>query len=460
MAMNNLGCYCGKCISDPDLAEHLKTEHGDSFEYHPATPETEWSYDEEHHWKSCRFCVTEEHRTNQNNHDFTDYMVCTVCGYVGEIGPSIDGVVNSFGDENTEIVIELFDGSSDEPIKTLTIYGTTATYLIKDIESGTYTLKVTKDGHTVRTYSVTVGDSLTELNIDICESGDANMDGTIDILDYQQVVNAALRDDTVSDDTEADEDYALALCDYDGDGYIDVIDCALVARLIEGGISVQYDSIEITGLTSPVTGQLPSYEATLDDSRYQIYDEYFGYIYNGITWYDLTIDSNIDNDDAFIAGHTYKVTVEVIPSNDGEWNLKYATINGNTAIVEEADDCYLVSYIFTVEEGDAITITNLGEPIAGQLPSYEATLDDSKYQIYDEDFGYIYNGITWYDLTIDSNIDNDDAFIAGHTYKVTVEVIPLNDGEWNLKYATINGNTAIVEEADDCYLVSYVFDVA
>jgi len=348
MAMNNLGCYCGKCISDPDLAEHLKTEHGDSFEYHPATPETEWSYDEEHHWKSCRFCVTEEHRTNQNNHDFTDYMVCTVCGYVGEIGPSIDGVVNSFGDENTEIVIELFDGSSDEPIKTLTIYGTTATYLIKDIESGTYTLKVTKDGHTVRTYSVTVGDSLTELNIDICESGDANMDGTIDILDYQQVVNAALRDDTVSDDTEADEDYALALCDYDGDGYIDVIDCALVARLIEGGISVQYDSIEITGLTSPVTGQLPSYEATLDDSRYQIYDEYFGYIYNGITWYDLTIDSNIDNDDAFIAGHTYKVTVEVIPSNDGEWNLKYATINGNTAIVEEADDCYLVSYVFDV----------------------------------------------------------------------------------------------------------------
>ena len=104
-----------------------------------------------------------------------------------------------------------------------------------------------------------------------------------------------------------------------------------------------------------------------------------------------------------------------------------------------------------------ITLSNLGEPIAGQLPSYEATLDDSRYQIYDEYFGYIYNGITWYDLTIDSNIDNDDAFIAGHTYKVTVEVIPSNDGEWNLKYATINGNTAIVEEADECYLVSYIF---
>ena len=66
-------------------------------------------------------------------------------------------------------VLELFDVSSDEPIKTLTINGTTATYLIKDIESGTYTLKVTKDGHTVRTYSVTVGDSTTELNIDIWE---------------------------------------------------------------------------------------------------------------------------------------------------------------------------------------------------------------------------------------------------------------------------------------------------
>ena len=36
MAMNSLGCYCGKCISDPDLEEHLTAEHGDNFEYHTA----------------------------------------------------------------------------------------------------------------------------------------------------------------------------------------------------------------------------------------------------------------------------------------------------------------------------------------------------------------------------------------------------------------------------------------
>ena len=461
MAMNTLGCYCGRCISDPDLEEHLRTEHGNNFEYHTAVPVVEWSYDEDYHWKDCRFCNADEHKTAGNTHYFNDYMVCEICGYVGEMGPSINGVVNSFGDENTEIVIELFDGSSDEPIKTLTIYGTTATYLIKDIESGTYTLKVTKGGHVVRTYIVTVGDSLTELNIELYETGDANMDGELDILDYQQIVNAALNDDTaVPEYTDSAEDYELALCDFNCDGYIDVIDCALVARLIEDDISAEYDSIEITGVTSPLPNGLPSYKATLDDSRYEIYDEEFGYIYNGVTWYDLTEDTNLDKDDKFISGHSYKVTVEVIPSNNGEWNLKYATINGNTAKVEEADDCYLISYTFTIEEGDAITITDLTEPVAGQLPSYKATLDDSKYKIYDEEFGYIYNGVTWYDLTEDSNIDVDDKFIAGHTYKVTIEVIPRNGEDWKLKYATINDNAALVEEADDCYLVSYVFDVA
>lgn len=114
------------------------------------------------------------------------------------------------------------------------------------------------------------------------------------------------------------------------------------------GGETQYDSIEITGITPPAANSLPSYDVVIDDNKYELYPENYGYIYNGVTWYDLTTDSNIDTDNRFIPGHSYKVTVEVVPCYGQEGNLKYATINGIPATVEEASDCYLVSCVFNV----------------------------------------------------------------------------------------------------------------
>ncbi len=345
--MNNLGCYCGRCISDPDLEEHLKTEHSDNFDYHSATPVVNWSYDEEYHWKDCRFCDSEEHRTSLHEHSFDDYMECSICGYVGEIGPSIMGAVYSYGEEYTEITLELYLEGSNEPVKTLTLNGTYTSYFIKGIESGNYIIKVMKDGHTTRTYNKTIYDNTSVLDIYLNECGDANMNGVIDVLDYQQVINATLNDSKVPDDTTSDYDYALAICDYAQDGFIDVIDCAFMAIVTNAGSeSSLYDSVEIVGLEEPAANSLPSYDVVIDDNKYELYPENYGYIYNGVTWYDLTTDSNIDTDDRFIPGHSYKVTVEVVPCDGEEGNLKYATINGNTATVEEASDCYLISCVF------------------------------------------------------------------------------------------------------------------
>lgn len=347
MAMNNLGCLCGRCISEPDLEEHLRTEHGDNFEYHTATPVVDWSYDAENHWKDCRFCDSEEHRTSLHKHSFDDYMECSICGYVGEMGPSIMGVVYSYGEEYTQITLELYPEDSNEPVKTLILDSTLSPYLIKGIENGNYTIKVTKDGHSTRSYNITVFEKISVLDIYLYENGDVTMDGEIDIIDYQQVVNATLKDTAVPDSTDSDENYALALCDYDGDGYIDAIDCALVARIIAGGLSVQYDSIEITGVTPPVANSTPSYQVTINSDKYELYDEDFGYIYNGVTWFDVTADSNMENTDTFIEGHVYRVGIEVVSKN-GDGNLKFATVNGNNAQVSEFSDCYFVSYVFEV----------------------------------------------------------------------------------------------------------------
>lgn len=273
-------------------------------------------------------------------------MVCTICGYVGEIGPSVSGYVSIDGTYD-DITLELISSDGETVEKTIIISNDSYEYLIKDVESGEYFLRVSADGYATRTYAITIGDTTTLLDICLYESGDANMDGVVDALDYQYVVNVAVSDAVVPAITSYDSEYRLALCDYACDGYIDVLDCFLIARITDGGLPTQSDSIEIIGVSAPVVNGLPSYNATLDDSKYEIYDETFGYIYNGVTWYDLTDDTNVDVDDVFKAGHTYKLVVEVVPISD-DWNLKYATINGETALVEEASDCYLVSCTFIV----------------------------------------------------------------------------------------------------------------
>ena len=70
----------------------------------------------------------------------------------------------------------------------------------------------------------------------ICQIGDIISDGNIDIMDYQQQVNMALSQDTPEDDL-----MALLRADLDADGYVDALDCAILALMRSGlkdGISI------------------------------------------------------------------------------------------------------------------------------------------------------------------------------------------------------------------------------
>ena len=116
-------------------------------------------------------------------------------------------------------------------------------------------------------------------------------------------------------------------------------------------------------------------------------------------------------------------------------------------------------FAITSDETADIIIT---APVAGELPSYTATIDNECFEIKDEDFGYIYDGITWYDWTVDSNIDYGDAFIEGHVYGVTILVNKAEGVELELLKAKVNGNNAELAETDDdngntYYIVSYIF---
>lgn len=70
----------------------------------------------------------------------------------------------------------------------------------------------------------------------VCFVGDLITDDNVDIADYQQLVNHAVAQDDLSDDN-----IALLRSDLNADGYIDALDCSLMALMIKGfkeGISI------------------------------------------------------------------------------------------------------------------------------------------------------------------------------------------------------------------------------
>lgn len=246
---------------------------------------------------------------------------------------------------DNEITVELYELTREELFWSETIdeeyY---SDYYIENVPSGEYVLIVNKPEHVERKYYLYVEDNrIITQDVCIAKKGDCDMDGEIDVIDYQQIVNIAVSCDRwVPYYTTEDWEYALSVGDCAEDGYVDALDCAEVALL--SNESRSYDCIEVTGIVEPVAGELPVYTANIISEGYELYDEETGYVYNGITWFDLTEDTNIDRTDAFVEGHRYSVTIEVVPSQGGSWDLKYAKYNGVMVKARETSDCYLITF--------------------------------------------------------------------------------------------------------------------
>ena len=80
---------------------------------------------------------------------------------------------------------------------------------------------------------VTVGETG---NYSVANVGDTNGDGTVDVIDYQALVNKALADDHEQIETASYDD--IIRYDLDGDGYLDVIDAYLLHLFINGFTTV------------------------------------------------------------------------------------------------------------------------------------------------------------------------------------------------------------------------------
>ncbi len=139
---------------------------------------------------------------------------------------ALDINFTSFGDE-TDTVIEIIAEGNTEPSYELSALGTnsgfeyTGTWLIDEIEAGTYVVRVSKKNHVTREYEIRVDASISSLDVQINLIGDVTGDGRVRMNDMN-MINSHIKE------TYLLEGYELLCADVTGDGNVKMNDLNLV----------------------------------------------------------------------------------------------------------------------------------------------------------------------------------------------------------------------------------------
>lgn len=136
------------------------------------------------------------------------------CDYrVASAGVSVSGMIESFGEADTVTVTLLHN---DEEICNTTA-DAEGRYSIGNVPPGTYTLRISKENHITRTYTVTMAEANVTVDATICLIGDVNADGKLNMKDWIRLY------DHISEVSPLNG-YALQCADVNADGKINMKD--------------------------------------------------------------------------------------------------------------------------------------------------------------------------------------------------------------------------------------------
>ena len=155
------------------------------------------------------------------------------------VGYGVSGNVESFNSGTDQVTIQLIEQGQSEPAyETIVSGGTqsgnkftivsggtqsgnkfTASYSFSDVPSGTYTMKVMKQNHVTREYTVTVGSSNVVQDVKICLLGDVTGDGKVNTKDWARLKAHV-------NETSNLTGYELACGDVNGDSKVNIKDWA------------------------------------------------------------------------------------------------------------------------------------------------------------------------------------------------------------------------------------------
>ena len=137
-------------------------------------------------------------------------------------GVTVSGTVTSYGSDSVTIQL-IKDGTTEAAYEVQVSGGTqsgnkfTASYSFSDVPSGTYTMKVMKQNHVTREYTVIVGTNPVVQDVEIWLLGDVTGDGKVNAKDHSRLYAHINK-------TNLLKGYALLCADVTGDGKVNAKD--------------------------------------------------------------------------------------------------------------------------------------------------------------------------------------------------------------------------------------------
>ena len=141
------------------------------------------------------------------------------------VGVTVSGSITCFGSEADNIRIELIKAGGTAAAYQSDVTGSKnpdgsiqANYSFSAVAAGTYTLRVSKNNHVTREYTITVGAEAVTQDVKINLIGDVTGDGSVDMKDWGRMRGHVNETNILTDE------YALACADVIQDGSVDMKD--------------------------------------------------------------------------------------------------------------------------------------------------------------------------------------------------------------------------------------------
>lgn len=138
---------------------------------------------------------------------------------------TVKGTVKSYLSESDTVTIQLI--KSGEVAYETTVKGNNAKYSISGVASGTYTMKISKNAHADREYTVIVANSDVIRNAKIFAIGDVNSDGDISVVDATLVQKYIVGLENLTD-------LQKKSADVNDNNEISVVDATLIQKYVVG----------------------------------------------------------------------------------------------------------------------------------------------------------------------------------------------------------------------------------
>lgn len=140
------------------------------------------------------------------------------------VGYGVSGNVESFNSGTDPVTIQLIEQGQSEAAYEVQVSGGTqsgnkftAPYAFSDVPTGTYTMKVMKNNHVAREYTVTVGAENVTQDVKICLLGDVTGDGKVNAKDHSRLYAHVNKTNLLTG-------YELLCADVTGDGKVNAKD--------------------------------------------------------------------------------------------------------------------------------------------------------------------------------------------------------------------------------------------